>query len=127
MSEVTQKTFSCALNDYIAARKAAETAQITVPGTPEEIEMNRRAEDTHTHLRNAAGRHAEESGPVDPVMQPEGPDFFAPAPLVAEYERLRDDPAADRADVLAAAEALAAARQAHRVTQGLPIASATGG
>ena len=93
----------------------------------EELEVYLAGAQGYVPLLAAATAHANQTGHVEPVPVPGELGRFTPAPLVAEYERLRDDPDADPRDVHAAAEALALARMAHRVRAGHPIASGSGG
>ena len=80
-------------------------------------------EQAYTALLVTATAHANQTGHVEPIPVPGELGRFTPAPLVTEYERLRDDPSAAPRDVRAAAEALTLARMAHRVRAGRPIAS----
>lgn len=116
MSGHTGTAFREALGAAVAARQAADA-------TPDDPGAEEQAGQAYRVLWAAAQAHANEAGHVHPVPVPGRLGQYTPAPLVAAYERLRDDPSADPADTRAAAEALATARMAHRVAAGLPLRS----
>jgi hypothetical protein len=85
----------------------------------------------HLADREAAGASGQDPGGVDNTGLLDAAqahvDGLPPlGDLQAEFERLRDDPAADPAERNAAEEAFGSARQATRILQGRPLATGTG-
>ncbi len=119
--DYTAVTFRASVEQYLAARQEHET---TPAGSLRAASAEAGLAEASAFLEAAGRAHANATGHVDPVPGEAG--TFTPAPLVTEYERLRDDPAASRAEVHAAAQALALARMAHRVRAGLPVVSGAG-
>lgn len=125
-AEQTQETFRAALGAHLAERTEQTFAALNEAAAAHATQLPADTEGVPEVLAAMHERaHADQS--THPLTIRAADETVATYALVAEYERLRDDPGADPADVNAAADALALARQAHRVRAGVPLTSGTGG